>query len=187
MSPLPVTSMVPPCRVVCVPASLSGAMRPGTTWYVSTVVRRPFGSFIAASSVALSRAANASLVGAKTVMSSVVLRVSPRPAAVTAVTSVERAGLFDAAVATGSWAMPLKLPLPVVGTPAQAEPNGASADMDSGAMDSGAIDSGAIEAAMDSGAIEADMEADGTAVVVAPPPDEHAPITKAAPITRLPT
>ena len=82
---------------------------------------------MAASSVALSIAANALSAGAKTVMSLALLRVSPRPAAVTAVTSVERTGLFEAAVATGSPAMPAKLPAPVAGTAAQAAPNGASA------------------------------------------------------------
>src|SRR6476469_4636621 len=78
---------------------------------------------MAESRVALSIAANASLVGAKTVMSLAPLRVSPSLAAVTAVTSVERTGLFEAAVATGAVAMPWKLPAPVAGTAEQAAPN----------------------------------------------------------------
>ena len=82
---------------------------------------------MALSRVALSMAAKASLVGAKTVMSGVVLRVSPRPASVTAVTSVDRTGLLLAAVATGSLAMPPNEPAPSAGTAAQPGPNGAPA------------------------------------------------------------
>src|SRR5687768_13794142 len=99
-------------------------------------------------------------------MSSALLSVSPRPASVTAVTSVDRTGLFEAAVATGSPAMPSKLPAPVAGTAEQAAPKAspviAGADSD-GAIDSGAIDSGAIDSgAIDSGALDG--------AVVAPPP-----------------
>lgn len=64
--------------------------------------------------------AKASLVGAKTVMSRALFGVSTRPAFRTAVTRVERSQLFDAAVATGSFAMPSKLPAPVAGTDAHA-------------------------------------------------------------------
>src|SRR4051794_41747953 len=69
-------------------------------------------------------ALNASLVGARTVMSCALLRVSPSFAAVTADTSVESTGLLDAAVATGSCDMPSKLPLPLSGTAEHAAPNG---------------------------------------------------------------
>ena len=56
----------------------------------------------------------------ETVMSLAPSRASPRPAVVTAVTSVVRAGLLEAAVATGSPVIPLKRPAPVAGTEAQA-------------------------------------------------------------------
>ena len=104
--------------------TLSGARRPGTTWLVRTLVSRPLGSAIAASIVGLSSAEKASLVGAKTVMSWVVLRVSARPASPTAFTSVDRTGLFPAAVATGSIAMPANEPLPSAGTAEQPAPKG---------------------------------------------------------------
>src|SRR5687768_11760135 len=116
--------MVEPARVLWSPASCSGVRRPSTTWLVSTLVSRPLGSFIAASSVALGSAANASLTGAKTVMSWAELRVSPRPASPTAVTRVLRRGLLLAAVATGSVAMPSNEPLPEVGTAEQPAPKG---------------------------------------------------------------
>src|SRR5690348_15278725 len=116
--------MVPPPRVLCSPASISGVSLPGTTWFVSTLVSRPFGSFIAASIVAFGTAAKASLLGAKTVMSLAELRVSPRPASVTAVTRVDRTGLLLAAVATGSVAIPENEPLPSAGTAAQPAPKG---------------------------------------------------------------
>lgn len=64
------------------------------------------------------------MVGANTVMFFALFRVSTRPAFFTAVTSVDRAGLFDAAVATGSLAIPSKLPLPCWGTVEHAGPNG---------------------------------------------------------------
>src|ERR1700712_2719413 len=69
--------------------------------------------------------ANASLVGAKTVSSGAVFSGSPRPACLTAVTSVDSSGLPEAAVATGTWAMAWKLPglAESVGTAAQPAPN----------------------------------------------------------------
>src|SRR6476469_7276865 len=82
---------------------------------------------MAAVRVAFGTAANASLVGAKTVMSFAVLSVSTRPAALTAPTSWLRTGLLLAAVATGSVAMPENDPLPLAGTAEHAEPNGAEA------------------------------------------------------------
>src|SRR5512133_2599935 len=93
---------------------------------------------MALSMVALFMAANASLLGASTVMSCALFNVSPRPAFVTAVTSVDRAGLCDAAVATGAFAMPAKLPEPSAGTAAQPAPNGASAVMSSAGEVAGA-------------------------------------------------
>jgi hypothetical protein len=51
------------------------------------------------------------------------LSESTRPALPTAVTRVESTGLCDAAVATGSVAIPSKLPGPSFGTAAQADPN----------------------------------------------------------------
>src|SRR6476469_2172683 len=82
---------------------------------------------MAAVRVAFGTAANASLVGAKTVMSFAVLSVSTRPAALTAPTSWDRTGLLLAAVATGAVAMPENEPAPLAGTAEQAAPNGVAA------------------------------------------------------------
>src|SRR3954452_14122259 len=60
-------------------------------------------------------------------MSCALLSESTRPAAWTAWTSVDSAGLALAAVATGAVLMPSKLPGPEVGTAEQPEPNGSSA------------------------------------------------------------
>src|SRR4051794_29472020 len=149
---------------------------------------------MALSSVALSIAANASLVGAKTVMSLALFSVSPSFAAVTAVTRVERTGLFEAAVATCALAMPAKLPSPVAGTAEQAAPNWPSAM--AAALPDGAAIEGSIDGAMDEvidGAIEGaiDGATDAAAVagaaevgaVVAVPALEQAP-TKATAMTR---
>src|SRR6478609_4687045 len=115
ISPEPLTVSVVPASVLWSPAILSGAIFPATTWFVRILV-----------SVALSARilANASLVGAKTVMAGAEFSVSTRPAALTAVTSVESTGLLLAAVATGSVAMPLNEPLPSFGTAVQAAPKG---------------------------------------------------------------
>src|SRR5689334_15611718 len=118
--------MVVPASVLWSPASWAGVSFPATTWLVSTLVSRPFGSFIAAFSVALGSAAKAELVGAKTVMSLALLRVLTRPAALTAPTSWLSTGLLLAAVATGSVAIPENEPLPSFGTAAQPAPNGVS-------------------------------------------------------------
>src|SRR4030095_2827069 len=75
--------------------------------------------------VSLGIFAKASLVGANTVTFGALLRVSTRPAFVTAVTSVDRAGFCAAAVATGWLAMVARLPGPLAGRSAQAGPNGA--------------------------------------------------------------
>src|SRR5690349_19916871 len=141
---------------------------------------------MALSSVALSIAANASLVGAKTVMSLAPFSVSPSFAAVTAVTRVERTGLFEAAVATCALAMPAKLPSPVAGTAEQAAPNWPSAI--AAALPDGAAIEGSIDGAMD-GAIDGATEAAAVAgaaevgAVVALPALEQAP-TKATAMTR---
>jgi hypothetical protein len=55
------------------------------------------------------------------------LSVSTRPAFFTAVTSVDSAGLAEAAVATGAVDMPLKLPAPDFGTDEQAGPKSMTA------------------------------------------------------------
>src|SRR3954469_16577133 len=60
-------------------------------------------------------------------MSCALLSESTSPAAWTAWTSVDSAGLALAAVATGAVLMPSKLPGPEVGTEEQAEPNGSAA------------------------------------------------------------
>ena len=69
--------------------------------------------------------ANAALSGANTVMLDAEFSVSTRPAFLTAVTSVDRTGLADAAVATGAVDIPVKLPAPVFGTDAQPGPKSA--------------------------------------------------------------
>jgi hypothetical protein len=71
--------------------------------------------------------ANAALSGANTVMFAAELSVSTRPAALTAVTRVDSAGLAEAAVATGAVAMPVKLPAPDLGTAAQPGPKSLAA------------------------------------------------------------
>ena len=71
--------------------------------------------------------ANAALSGANTVMFEAELSVSTRPAALTAVTRVDSAGLAEAAVATGAVAMPVKLPAPDFGTEEQAGPKSIAA------------------------------------------------------------
>src|ERR1700750_1246128 len=55
------------------------------------------------------------------------LSVSTRPACLTAVTSVDSAGLAEAAVATGALDMPLKLPAPDFGTDEQGGPKSTAA------------------------------------------------------------
>src|SRR6478736_1812068 len=113
ISPEPLTVSVVPASVLWSPAILSGAIFPATTWFVRILF-----------SVAAGILANASFVGAKTVMAGAEFSVSTRPAALTAVTSVESTGLLLAAVATGSVAMPLNEPLPSFGTAVQAAPKG---------------------------------------------------------------
>src|SRR6478609_1790455 len=123
ISPEPLTVSVVPASVLWSPAILSGAIFPATTWFVRILVS------VALSARTLFRVsagilANASLVGAKTVMAGAEFSVSTRPAALTAVTSVESTGLLLAAVATGSVAIPLNEPLPSFGTAEQATPKG---------------------------------------------------------------
>ncbi|GAA4118060.1 hypothetical protein GCM10022284_72700 [Streptomyces hundungensis] len=72
----------------------------------------------------------------------------------TAVTSVDKAGLLDAAVATGSLAMPEKLPAPCLGTEEHPDPKGCvdvsaalAADGARRATDSGSVSAAAQVAA----------------------------------------
>src|SRR4029078_8473908 len=123
ISPEPLTVSVVPASVLWSPAILSGAIFPATTWFVRIWVS------VALSARPLFRVsagilANASLVGANTVMAGAEFSVSTRPAALTAVTSVESNGLLLASVATGSVAMPLNAPLPSFGTAVHAAPKG---------------------------------------------------------------
>ena len=76
-----------------------------------------FSGFTNVSTVPAGSLANAELTGAKMVNGPGPLSVSTRPAAETAATNVVSCGLFEAAVAAGSWAIPFKLPLPVSGMP----------------------------------------------------------------------
>ena len=88
-------------------------------------------------------------------MLSALFSVSTRPAALTAVTRVDSAGLLLAAVATGSCDMPSNEPLPEVGTAAQPAPKGALASLAEDEADgvAAALEEGA--AALDDGAAAA--------------------------------
>src|SRR3982075_210680 len=66
--------------------------------------------------------AKAWLSGAKTVMLPAVLRVPVRPAFCTSLARVVSSGLWRAAVATGSLAMPCVLPIPAAGIMPQSVP-----------------------------------------------------------------
>ncbi|GAA2144334.1 hypothetical protein GCM10009760_31750 [Kitasatospora kazusensis] len=102
-------------------------------------------------------------------MSFAEFRVSTRPAALTAVTRVESSGLFEAAVATGSCAIPLKLPAPEAGTAAQAVPNGASA-------------AAGVAGAEEAGALEEEAEPDLVLLEQAARLIARAPVTISVPI-----
>src|SRR4051794_20669771 len=93
------------------------------TWWVRIEVSCGT-SASTALSVSAGTAWNAGFAGARTVMSCWLFSESTRLAALTAWTSVDRAGLLLAAVATGDVAMPAKLPAPSAGTWAHAAPNG---------------------------------------------------------------
>src|SRR3954447_6956057 len=99
-------------------------------------------------------------------MFSALFSVSTRPAALTAVTRVDRAGLLLAAVATGSCDMPSNEPLPEVGTAEQPAPNGAPA---SAAEDDGDIEGlmAGLDMALEDGA--AALEAGSELLEVVPP------------------
>src|SRR5215207_1035963 len=99
---------------------------------------------MAASRVGLGRAENVSLVGANTVIPSAELRVSTRPASLTAPTRDDSTGLLEAAVATGSWAMPMKLPAPLAGTAEQAGPKFMPAAAAGGWVAAGAAGAGSL-------------------------------------------
>src|SRR3954452_4785377 len=120
-SPEPSTLMVSPASVLWVPASWSGESFPPTTWWLRILVSVAL-SASTPSRVFLSILANASSVGANTVIASAEFRVSPRPATPTAETRVFSSGLLLAAVATGSVAMPLNEPLPSDGISLQPGP-----------------------------------------------------------------
>src|SRR5258708_15553003 len=76
--------------------------------------------------------ANAVLAGAKTVMACIELRSAVSPAVLTSPAKVVSSGLCEAAVTTGSMAMPWKLPMPVAGTIPQSDPNRADSAMGGG-------------------------------------------------------
>src|SRR5690242_1166167 len=120
-------TMPPSSVLIPVPeASWPGVWRPSATWYVRILVSSAL-SASTLSRVALGSLANAALSGANTVMFDAELSVSTRPACLTAVTSVDSAGLAEAAVATGALDMPLKLPAPDFGTDEQAGPKSIAA------------------------------------------------------------
>ncbi|GAB2847935.1 hypothetical protein GCM10027176_59320 [Actinoallomurus bryophytorum] len=98
------------------------------------------------------------------------LRVSTRPAFLTAVTSVDRAGLLEAAVATGSADMPEKLPLPLLGTAEQPAPKGLS-------------DIAALDVAPAAGADAVDEEDEALSSLLLPP--QAAPLSSRPPATIL--
>src|SRR5688500_1776669 len=77
-----------------------------------------------ASSCSIGIAANASLLGANTVNGPSPLNVSTSPAVWTADARVVKYGLFDAAIATGSSAIPSNDPSPSGGIDAQNGPCG---------------------------------------------------------------
>src|SRR3712207_1915823 len=125
-SPEPSMVTSSPLRVVCVPASSSGARRPSMTWWVRIAVSWVLSASTACSASA-GMASNAGLAGAITVTSWAVFSASTRLACMTACTSVDSTGLLLAAVATGSSVMPVKLPSPSAGTAVQPSPNGSAA------------------------------------------------------------
>ena len=92
--------------------------------------------------------AKALLAGAKTVRAGALFSESTRPASFTAPTRVDSTGFPDAAVATGTLAMAVKLPGfdASVGTAAQPAPNCWPEDI-AGAIDGAAIDGAAAGAA----------------------------------------
>src|SRR3712207_1071060 len=127
-SPEPSMVTSSPPRVVCVPASSSGASRPSMTWWLRIAVSCALSASTACSWSA-GMASKAGFAGAITVTSWALLRVSTRLACMTAWTSVESTGLLLAAVATGSSVMPVKEPSPSAGTAAQPSPKGSADDV----------------------------------------------------------
>src|SRR4051794_34445564 len=93
------------------------------TWWVRIEVSCGT-SASTALSVSAGAARNAGVGDASTVMSCWLLSESTRLAAVSACVSVESTGFAPAAVATGTVAMPAKLPAPSAGTWEQPAPNG---------------------------------------------------------------
>src|SRR5581483_713382 len=137
--PEPVVVTMSPARVLKLPEARSlGVIFCPTTWWVSSLVRAGLSARILFN-VADGIFANAPLYGANTVMFWALLRVSTRPACFTALTSVDSTGLWLAAVATGSVAMPWKLPGPLAGTALHAEPNCAAGAAESLGADSDVV------------------------------------------------
>ncbi len=101
--------------------------RPLTTWYfrilatsaaLCIMVISAAGSFL-----------NALFAGANTVSACIELRSPPSPAIFTSEANVVSSGLCAAAVRTGSMLMAWKLPIPVLGTIPQSDPNTAGSVM----------------------------------------------------------
>src|SRR6202453_376092 len=107
--PMPTTFTSAPCSVLCMPSTFAGLVCPCTTWKVRMLFNLSV-FVLRSSSVAAGNLANASLVGANTVYWPL-LRVSTRLTfgfnlPDSAEVKVDSSGLLDAAVATGSCAIP---------------------------------------------------------------------------------
>src|SRR6201986_1758746 len=105
------------------------------------------------------------------------LSVSTGPAALTAVTRVDSAGLADAAVATGAVAMPVKLPAPLFGTAEQPGPKSDMVLADAPAPDAMAGEAGDPLA---DGDVKGEEEAGAAAVLDEPKLHAAAPTTMLA-------
>src|SRR5262249_36546032 len=90
-------------------------------WYLRTLVSSALLCIMLISACGI--LLKALLAGANTVKECIELRSLTRPAALTLAANEVSSGLCDAAVTTGSMAMPWKLPIPVAGTMPQSGPN----------------------------------------------------------------